>query len=79
MSSHSTLLPRPDVEYSPGTKVKEAFTTYICQHSDEKVLRKDIELDKLQAENERMKRERVEQIADKNLDDFHSNIRIALL
>ena len=34
--------------------------TYIRKHAEENVLRKDIEIDKLQAENERMKRERVE-------------------
>ena len=52
--------------------------TFFRNHAEETSQRKDIEIDRMQAEMEKMKRERVDQMAGKNMKDLQSNIWNAL-
>ena len=76
--THFTQFSRSTVESSPGTKVSDAFMTFYRKQVEEKSMRKDLELEKMQIDMERLKRERVDQIAEKNLEALHLNIVDAL-
>ena len=52
--------------------------TFYRKQVEEKSMRKDLELEKMQIDMERLKRERVDQIAEKNLEALHLNIVDAL-
>ena len=51
---------------------------FFRNHAEETSQRKDIEIDRMQAEMEKMKRERVDQMAGKNMKDLQSSIWNAL-
>ena len=78
MPSHSTHLPRSTDDSSTGSKVSDAFMTYFRKHGEEKCMWKDVEIDRLHAENIRMKRERVDQVAEKNIADLHLDVLDAM-
>ena len=52
--------------------------TFFRNHAEETSQRKVIEIERMQAEMEKMKRERVDQMAGKNMKDLQSNIWNAL-
>ena len=52
--------------------------TFYHKQVEEKSMRKELGIEKMQIDTERLKRERVDQIAEKNLEALHLNIVDAL-
>ena len=60
---------------SPASSVNDAVMTFLLKNAEENsTLKKDMEVDRLQAENDRLKRERAEKMQQDNIINLRSSI-----
>ena len=71
---HSGNVPRSPSMSSPASTVNDAVMTFLLKNAEENSLRKDIEVDRLQTELEKMKRERADKIQQENISNLRSSL-----
>ena len=62
---------------SSPSNVNEAVLNFLMKHADENSLRKDIEVERLQTENDKLKRDRVERLQQENISTLRSTLTTA--
>ena len=67
-------VPRSPSMSSPASTVNDAVMTFLLKNAEENSLRKDIEVDRLQTELEKMKRERADKIQQENISNLRSSL-----